>query len=125
VPGGNGKPTDYVGGFIDGYFINAATKFPAEAVDFTYKLSVAQATAQHESGEGFSAYNAPVDESELTPLGIEVAALANRMVDGMVAWDTFLPGDLADVHLDATQGLLAARADVDSFMDAYKAIFDN
>jgi len=124
VPGGKGNDTDYVGGFIDGYFVNAATKYPDVATDFAYELSVALATHQHEIGEGFTAYEFPVDESGLSPLGKEVSTLANSMVDGFVAWDTFLPGDLADLHIDACQNLLTSRADVKSFMEAYTEIFD-
>ena len=124
VPGGVGKSTDYVGGFIDGWFINAATKYPEAAADFVYNSSVYMATKQHAIGEGFTAYNKPVDESGLSPLGKEVSVIANKVVDGVVAWDTFLPGDLADVHLDACQGLLSPRADVKAFMEEYKKIFE-
>lgn len=124
VLGGNGKDTDYVGGFIDGWFVNAATQHPEEAADVAFALSVAMGTHQHEIGEGFSAYSYPVDESELSPLGIEVSALANSMVDGMVAWDTFLPGDLADIHIDACQSLLSSKADVKEFIGEYSKIFD-
>ncbi|MCL1810323.1 MAG: extracellular solute-binding protein [Clostridiales bacterium] len=124
VPGGNGKDTDYVGGFIDGWFVNAATQHPEVVADLAWELSVAMGTHQHEIGEGFTAFNYPTDESGLTPLGKEVSALANRMVDGMVAWDTFLPGDLADIHIDACQALLAARANVGAFIEEYTKIFD-
>ena len=124
VPGGNGLDTDYVGGFIDGYFVNKATKNPDIAADFAFGLCVALGTRQHEIGEGFTAYDSPVDESGLYPLGREIADMADSCVAGFVAWDTFLPGDLADIHLDATQNLLSTRADIDTFMDAYKAVFD-
>ena len=73
--------------------------------------------------DGFTAFNLPVDEGGLYPLAVEVAAIANKSVDGFVAWDTFLPGDLADIHLDACQALLVPNADIGKFMEAYKAIF--
>lgn len=123
VDGGKGKPTDYVGGFIDGYFINKETANPEIAVDFAYGLSVAMCKAAHETGEGFTAYTYPVDESGLPPLAVELADLADRMDEGVLAWDTFLPGDLADIHLNACQALLGANSDVQKFMDAYQEIF--
>jgi len=124
VAGGDGKDTDYVGGIIDGFFVNAATKHPDVATDFTYGLSLKSGNRLHEIGDGFTAFNLPVDEGGLYPLAKEVSAIANQAVDGFVAWDTFLPGDLADIHLDACQALLAPNADVDKFMEAYKAIFE-
>lgn len=123
VANGKGLATDYVGGFIDGLFINAATQNPEVAVDIAYNLAVAMATRQHEEGEGFTAYKYAVDESGLSPLGVAVSALAGSMIDGFVAWDTFLPGDLADIHIDACQSLLATRADVKKFLEAYEDIF--
>ena len=123
VTGGKGIPTDYVGGFIDGYFINKGAGNPEVAVDFAYGLSVAMCKAAHESGEGFTAYTYPVDESELPPLAVELAGLADQMDEGVLAWDTFLPGDLADIHLNACQALLGINSDVQVFMDAYKEIF--
>ena len=124
VTGGAGTDTDYVGGFIDGWFVNAATQYPEVAADVAWALSTAMGEHQHEIGEGFTAYNYPVDESGLSPLGKEVSALANKMVDGVVAWDTFLPGDLADIHIDACQNLLSAKADVKAFMEEHNKIFD-
>ena len=124
VPGGNGKVTDYVGGFIDGIFVNSATKNPEIAADFAYGWALALATNQHETGDGFTAYNGPIDESNLYPTGRETSVLANTLVDGVVAWDTFLPGDLADIHIDACQALLSDRADVGRFLAEYAAIFD-
>lgn len=123
VPGGKGLATDYVGGFIDGIFVNQATKDAELASNFAYEWAHFLGTRQHETGEGFTAYTGDVDESGLFPLGKEISDLANTMVDGIVAWDTFLPGDLADIHIDACQALLGAKADVGSFMDSYTAIF--
>ena len=123
VPGGNGKATDYVGGIIDGFFVNAATKYPEIATDFTYGLSLISGNRLHEIGDGFTAFNLPVNEGGLYPLAREVAVIANKSVDGFVAWDTFLPGDLADIHLDACQTLLTRNADINRFMTAYRAIF--
>ncbi|MCL2129105.1 MAG: hypothetical protein FWH35_01970, partial [Treponema sp.] len=68
-------------------------------------------------------FNLPVNEGGLYPLAREVAVIANKSVDGFVAWDTFLPGDLADIHLDACQTLLTRNADINRFMTAYRAIF--
>jgi len=124
VPGGDGLETDYVGGFIDGVFANAETKNPELVAEFTYDLAVALSTAQHENGEGFTAYDIAPDESNLTPLGVETGELAATMINGVVAWDTFLPGDLADIHLDACQSLLAKDADVDTFLKSYEQIFN-
>ena len=123
VSGGDGKSTDYVGGFIDGIFVNAATKTPEISVDFAYNLGIAMASRQHEVGEGFTAYTIPVDESGLSPLGKEVSILADKMIDGMVAWDTFLPGDKADLHIDACQSLLGAKPNIDDFLAVYEDVF--
>ena len=123
VTGGAGKDTDYVGGFIDGIFVNGATEHPKECAEFAYELGIAMATSQHEIGEGFTAYTLPVNEDELPPLGKEVAALANKMIDGVVAWDTFLPGDKADLHIDACQALLKKNPDIAKFLAVYDKVF--
>jgi len=124
VPGGNGSATDYVGGIIDGVFINANTKYPEESVKFAYAWSLALAKAQHEAGEGFTPYTAPVDESDYSDLAKEVSAIAKNVGAGVLAWDTFLPGADADVHLNACQMLLKPNADIPAVLSEYNKIFN-
>ena len=124
VTGGKGKTTDYMGGFIDGVFVNKNVKNPDVVADFAWSYALFLSTHQHETGEGFTPYNTDVDESGLYPLGRELAELANTLTDGVIAWDTLLPGDLADIHIDACQALLQVNANVDSFIEDHLAIFD-
>ena len=124
VTGGKGKPTDYMGGFIDGVFVNKNVKNPEIAADFAWNFAIYLSTHQHETGEGFTPYNTEVDESDLYPLGRELADLANTLKDGVIAWDTLLPGDLADIHIDACQALLQVNASADSFIEAHMEIFN-
>ena len=118
VVGGDGLATDYKGGFIDGIYVNKATKYPEVCAEFAYNIAVALATGSHSQGQGFTAFNLPVDESKLTPLGVEVAGIAKKMELGIVAWDTFLDQDVAEIHLMICQQLLKDN-DVDAFVREY------
>lgn len=121
IEGGNSSATEYSGGFIDGYFVNNATEHPEVSAELAYLLATAIARSMHEAGEGFTAWNLPVDESALTDLAKDVAALANTLEFGVIAWDTFLPGDIAEIHLNAVQTLFSANPDVDAVIAEHVA----
>lgn len=120
ISDGKSSAKEYSGGFIDGYFVNKATENPEISAELAYLLSTAIAKQMHESGEGFTAWNLPVDESTLTDLGKEVAALADTLEYGVIAWDTFLPGDIADIHLNAVQTLFSANPDVEKVIQEHQ-----
>jgi raffinose/stachyose/melibiose transport system substrate-binding protein len=122
VTGGKGLATDYKGGFIDGIFVNNATANPELCATFAYELAATLADTYHSSGNGFTAFNIPVDESGLSDLGKEVAEVASTKELGIVAWDTFLDQDIAEIHLMACQQLLKDN-DVAAFIKAYAEVF--
>ena len=116
---GLNQPTDYVGGYIDSFFVNKATANPEVAADFTMFLCKEIATARHESGQGFTAFTDPVDESNLQRVAQEVAAIANAGVDGVIAWDTSLDENNAMTHLEAVQSLFTDSGDPQAVYDEH------
>ena len=116
---GLNQPTDYVGGYIDSFFVNKATANPEVAADFTMFLCKKIATARHESGQGFTAFTDPVDESNLPRVAQEVAAIANAGVDGVIAWDTSLDENNAMTHLEAVQSLFTDSGDPQAVFDEH------
>ncbi len=120
----NAKETDYCGGFIEGFFINKNTANPEIAVDFNIYLSKELAKARHESGQGFTGWTIPVDESSLKPLAKEVAAIVAKNVDGVVAWDTALDENTAATHLEEVQTLFTSGANPDAVFEAHKDILN-
>ena len=119
---GLNQPTDYVGGFIDSFFVNKATANPEVAADFTMFLCKKIATARHESGQGFTAFTDPVDESKLPRVAQEVAAIANTGVNGVIAWDTSLNENNAMTHLEAVQSLFTDSGDPQDVFDEHAAV---
>lgn len=115
-----GTAEDYVGGFIDSFFINKNTANPDVAADFTMFLCKYIATARHESGQGFTAFTDPVDESGLQPVAKEVAAIANKGVNGIIAWDTALDENTALTHLEAVQSLFTDSGNPQAVFDDHQ-----
>ena len=122
---GKAKDSDYCGGFVDAMFINKNTMNKEVAVDFTAFLSERLAKARYESGQGFSAWDVPMDGSGLKPIATQVAALAGSSIDGVLAWDTSLDENRATTHLEAVQGLFTENGNVDDFMSVHQEILSN
>lgn len=120
-----GKDSDYVGGFIDSIFINKNTAHPQEAVDFGIFLCKRLAKARDESGQGSSAFTDPVDESKLQPVAKQVADLANKGVNGVIAWDTALDENTATTHLEQVQSLFTDAGDPQAVYDAHVEAMNN
>lgn len=120
-----GKDSDYVGGFIDSIFVNKNTAHPKEAVDFDIFLCKRLAQARDESGQGFSGFTDPVDESKLQPVAKQVADLANKGVNGVIAWDTALDENTATTHLEQVQSLFTDAGNPQAVYDAHVEAMNN
>lgn len=122
MSGSVSNETDYCGGYIDSFFINKNTENPDEVVDFYIYLCEELARARQESGQGFSGFTTPVDDSKLPPVSKMASELANETENGVVAWDTALDEEKAAVHLDEVQTLFLPGADPEAVIEEHKKV---
>jgi len=118
---GKGNPTDYCGGFVDAFWVNKATKYPEQAVDFQIYISEAMGKAIYENGIGLCGWNVQLDESKLTPLFIQIKGLLNEGTASVLAWDTSLDSNTAAIHNEQAQALLSPGASSDDFVAEHQA----
>lgn len=118
---GKGNETDYCGGFIESFWVNKETKYPAEAADFAIFMNEKMGKAAYETGTGFSGWVGEFDESKLNPLFVQIKDLLSQGETGVLAWDTSLDSEPATIHNEQVQTLFAAGADTDAFIEEHEA----
>lgn len=120
--GGAGRETDYCGGYIDTFFVNKNTANPDLVMDFYIELSQKLAVVRHESGQGFTAWDLPVDNSKLQPVAQQIAEISESCLDGVLAWDTVLDENATAVHLEAVQALFTDAGDPETCVRAHQEV---
>lgn len=122
--GGTGKSTDFLGGAVDVYMVANSTKHPQEAVDFLKFLSKKYSYYGFEAGEGLPIYNYD-NMPELDPVTKQIVDLSATATSFVPAWDTFLPGADADVHLNLVQQLFAETITAEQYVEKMKELDNN
>lgn len=117
---GKGNETDYCGGFVESFWVNGNTEYPAEAAKFAIYINEKMGVGAYETGSGLSGWNVEVDESNLNPLFLEIKDIFVEGKTGVLAWDTSLESEPAAIHNEAVQMLFDSGADVDKFMEQNK-----
>lgn len=121
---GKGNATDYCGGFIESFWVNKETKYPAEAADFAIFMNEKMGKAAYETGTGFSGWTGDFDESKLNPLFVQIKDLLSEGETGVLAWDTSLDSEPATIHNEQVQTLFASGANTDEFIEEHEAVIN-
>ncbi len=117
---GKGNETDFAGGFIESFWVNKNTNHVEEAAKFAIYINEAMGKGAHETGTGFTGWTTPVDDSNLSPLFVEISKLVNEGEAAVLAWDTALDANTASIHLEQVQSLFTASGDPEAFVQAHK-----
>lgn len=115
----------YLGGCIDIYMVSGDTEYKEEAVRAVEYIAQNMSTGSFQEGIGLPVYKTEMDDSEVDPVTKQIIELTNQ-ADGLVlAWDTFLTPDDAQLHLDLVQELFAGVKTPEEFVAGMQTINDN
>jgi len=100
ISDGKGDKNEVLGGAITSFMVNANTKYKTESVRAAKYLAENLSKKDYVSGAGAPAWKVKVDESKLSELTKQTAALAKKSTGNVVWWDIYLSGADAQVHKD-------------------------
>ena len=113
---GAGKITEFYGGGVDGYYINANTKHPKEAAEFLIFLSEKMDQGTYLQNSGLPCWDTTgLDTSSLIPLTKQAAELMSTATSFIKWWDNILPADASESHKDLVAQLLAKKITPEDF----------
>lgn len=113
---GAGKVTEFYGGGVDGYYINANTEHPKEAAEFLIYLSEKMDRGTYLANSGLPCWDTTgLDTSSLIPLTKQAAELMSTATSFIKWWDNILPAESSEVHKDLIAQLLAKKITPEEF----------
>lgn len=116
VEGGAGDATQYSGGVIDFFMINANTEHPDEAFDFAYGMTKYMSSECYRIGDSLPCWkDVDVDESEVSKTLVAIQEMIQDSTNYVLAWDTFLEGSAIDAHYNLLQGLIEGSVSPEEF----------
>lgn len=124
IPGAKGDGTDYLGGSVDVYMVNAQTANKEAAVQVLEYICTEMSKQGYVQGLGLPVYKAEVDQTKIDRLTLEAAALVEDSKGFVLAWDTFLVGEDAQLHLDLVGDIFAGVRTPEDFVKEMQTIND-
>lgn len=113
---GKGTATEFYGGGIDSFYINANTKAPKEAAEFLKFISEAAGKDGYLNGSGLPAWKTEgLDTSKLSALSKQSGALMQTGTSFVAWWDNILPAASAETHKNLIAELMAKKITPDKF----------
>ncbi len=119
---GGASANDYLGGAIDVYMVNAETTNKEAAVEALEFIVTEMSKRGYEAGTGLPVYEADFDESSIDRVTKEALALVQDAEGFTLAWDTFLVGEDAQLHLDLVQEIFAGIRTPEDFVKEMQTI---
>lgn len=107
IEGASGDAKGFLGGAIDGFMISANTPYKQESVNTLASLCASLSKESYISGAGIPAWKVDLSGEKVSPLNQEVAKLLEDRDGFVLAWDTFLSGTEAQVHISLVSKLFA------------------
>lgn len=119
IEDGAGSVTEFSGGSSDGYYINANTEHPKEAVEYLEYLSKKIGQVGYQQGAGLPCWDTTdVDTSELTPLDTESAGLMETGTSYISWWDNILSSEDSETYKDLLAQLIGLQITPEEFCES-------
>lgn len=115
----------FLGGAIDIYMVNAESEYKEEAVRALEYIAQEMSKGSFEEGIGLPVYNDELDESSVDPVTAQIIEITSGAEGLVLAWDTFLTPEDAQLHLDLVQELFAGVKTPEEFVAGMQEINDN
>lgn len=115
VEGAKGGINSFSGGAIDMMMVNSNTKYPDLAYEFAEGITRYMSEEFYKLGDSLPAWKLNVDEAEASPTLRQVEALIQNADGYVLAWDTFLEGEVIETHYELLQGLIAGTVTPEQF----------
>jgi len=122
ISDGKGDKDEILGGAITSFMVNANTEYKEESVKAAKYLAENLSEKAYISGAGVPAWKTDVDESKLTELTKQTAAMAKKSTGNVVWWDTYLSGADAQVHKDLVAQIFGKQITPENFAKQMQAI---
>ena len=120
-----GTGTEYLGGAIEIYMVSNNTKNKEAAVKVLEFVCENYSKYGFEEGLGLPVFEAEYDESSLDRLTVDIVNLVKKATGFVLAWDTFLEGKDAELHLDLVQEMFAGIRTPEDFVKQMQTINEN
>lgn len=119
---GGAADTEYLGGAIDMYMVNNETEHKEIAVQALEFIAQEMSKRGFEEGIGLPVYDAEFDQSQVDRVTKEALELVQDSSGFVLAWDTFLVGEDAQLHLDLVQEMFAGIRTPEDFVAEMQTI---
>ncbi|QEN04916.1 extracellular solute-binding protein [Thiospirochaeta perfilievii] len=113
---------DFLGGSVDSFMISANTKYPKEATEFLQFLVEELSTEGAKEGINLPVYKADIDLTSVNRVTRQIIDLTKDATGFTLAWDTFLVGEDAELHLDLVQEMFAGMITPEEFSSKMQTI---
>ncbi len=118
IPGGKGIVEEFMGGNVDGFYINVNTKYKEEAVEVLKFISEKASKQGYLSGAGLPCWKMDeADEDMVPPLTKNTAELMRSGKSFVDWWDTILPAADSDVLKGLIAELYAGKMSPEGFIN--------
>lgn len=119
IEGDPGTSTEFSGGTSDGYYINANTEHPKEAVEYLEYLSERIGREGYEMGAGLPCWKVDgADTSGLRSLDVESSDLMATGTSYIGWWDNILSADDSETYKDLVAQLMALKITPEEFAES-------
>lgn len=117
IQDGKGSVSDFLGGNVDGYYININTKYKEEAVEVLKFISEKAGKEGYLNGAGIPCWKAgDIDEAMMPALSRQSAKLMSTGTSFVGWWDTILPASDSEMHKSLVAELIAGKKTPDEFV---------
>lgn len=113
---------DFLGGSVDSFMISSNTEHKEAAVKFLEYLAVELSDLGALEGMHLPVYKTDLDTSKFDRITKQIVDLTGDATGFTLAWDTFLVGDDAELHLDLVQEMFAGLKTPEEFSAAMQTI---
>lgn len=115
IEGALGDPNGFLGGAIDCFMISSSTKYKRESVNTLTIILEDFCKESYLAGAGIPAWKIEVDTAEVSPLAAGISKLLENRDGFVLAWDTFLSGTEAQVHINLVTDLFLRKINAEEF----------